>query len=242
MAGKRKRGNVVVKRSKRRTTKIIKPRVPLNGMQNSEIIKLRYVQHITIGAGSAAGLPVTYNFRANSLWDPDWHTGGHKPMGMDQMSAKYNHYQVLGSRIKIKNVPMSTNSAAGSNPSWVTLKLSDNMTADYANFEGLLESRPYGKNKKMFASNYLWGNPYGDAGSKTLTAYYDPKKMFGLNKTALRSEEKLIALVTDDPAEDALFQIQAWPIGTNATRDPVNLLVEIDFTARFTEPKDLSMS
>lgn len=242
MAKRKRSGRVVVKRSKRRTTKIIKPRVPLNGIQNSEIIKLRYVQHITIPGDDIQGSMKAYQFRANSLFDPDYNIGGHQPMGFDQMAAKYNHYQVLGARIKVKNVPMGGNSSDGYNPSWVTLKINDTATLDYDDFDAMLESRPYGKQKKIFCSNYLWGNPYGLTGEKVLTAYYDPKKMFALTKSSLRSEEKLKPKVTENPVEDALFQIQAFPLGASTLRQPINLLVEIDYTARFSEPKNLVQS
>jgi len=66
--------------------------------------------------------------------------------------------------------------------------------------------------------------------------------MFGLSKQALMSEEDLKPLVNANPNEDAIFQIGAYPCGGNTNRDTVNLLVEIDYTVRFSEAKELGQS
>ena len=221
----------------------IKPRVPLNGVQNTEIIKLRYVETITIPL-STGGNSGVYNFRANSLYDPNITSTGHQPMGFDQMAAKYNHYQVLGARIKITPVITGLSTSEGDEPSWVVVSLRDNTGTDYVNFSNLLESAPYGKTKKVCISNYSTysNNGVRNTNQIVLSAYYDPKKMFGLNKSTLNAEENLKALTTANPSEDAVFQIQAFPIGSNSGRDATTLLVEIDYTAKFSEPKQLGPS
>jgi len=48
------------------------------------------------------------DFRANSLYDPEYAVGGHQPMGFDQWMKFYKNYTVLRSRIKIASSP-STN-------------------------------------------------------------------------------------------------------------------------------------
>ena len=237
------RKNIRKRRNNYNNRKIvyIKPRIPLSGIKNSEIVKMRYVTKLQLIGGSGS---THYHFRANSLYDPDYDGAGHQPMGFDQMALKYNHYQVLGSRIKITQVPLSTASAVGDEPSWVTVTCRDNVGVAYTTIEGVLESVPYGKQKKLFVCNYApWHNYSGNVkNEKVLTAYYDPKKMFGLSKQALSAEEDLKPLVNANPNEDAMFQIGAYPCGGNTNRDTIQLLVEIDYTARFSEPKEIAQS
>lgn len=219
---------------------IIKPSIPLNGVQNTEIVKLRYVEQLHLSGGSGSAMQ---NYRANSCFDPNLTGGGHQPMGFDQMAAKYNHYQVLGSRIKIVSVAAGITSAEGDSPSWVTVALRDNATQDYTNFTALLESKPYGATKKLYVSNYApWNQSPDKNDQKVISAYYDPKRMFGLTKSTLNSEETLRALVTANPSEDAIYQVIAFPVATNGTRDGIHLLVEIDYTVKFSEPKSLAQS
>lgn len=225
---------------KRRQVRVIKPRVPLNGVQNTEIVKLRYVEHLHIPGGSGSH---NHRYRANSLYDPNYSSTGHQPMGFDQLATRYNHYQVLGSRIKICSVAAGTTSAEGDAPSWVTVSLQDNPTQDYANFTGMLESRPYGKTQKLFVSAYApWNQSPDKNDQKVISAYYDPKKMFGLNKSTLNANEDLKALVNANPQEDAIYHVCAWPVASNGTRDGIDLLIEMDFTVKFSEPKSLPQS
>ena len=134
-------------------TIVIKPRIPLNGVQNTEIIKLRYCTQVSIPGGAGHG---SYQFRANSLYDPDLSGVGHQPMGFDEMSARYLHYQVLGSRIKVSPIINGTTTSQGDAPSWVMVSLAPNNLISYTNFSSVLESKPYGKTKKVCVSNYMY--------------------------------------------------------------------------------------
>lgn len=225
--------------TRRRKPKVIvvKPRIPLNGVQNTEIVKLRYCETITLNNT----LTERYSYRANSLYDPNLTGVGHQPMGFDQLAAKYNHYLVLGSRIKITHICRATASTGGDAPSIVTVSLKDNDTTDYGTYEGELESKPFGKLKKMICSDYSpWIQTPDRTSYKVLTEYYDPKKMFGLTRATLNAQDSLKALVNSNPSEDAIYNIMAYTIG--ASKDPVTLMVEIDYTAKFSEPKNLAQS
>ena len=48
---------------------------------------------------SPATVPV-HVLRMNSIYDPDYTTTGHQPMGRDQLAELYNRYRVLGFRMK----------------------------------------------------------------------------------------------------------------------------------------------
>ncbi len=52
-------------------------------------------------AASSLGVPATYSFRLNSLFDPNYTTTGHQPLYFDQMAALYSFYKVLRVRWRI---------------------------------------------------------------------------------------------------------------------------------------------
>lgn len=53
---------------------------------------------VSIAAGDNFAV---FNFRGNSVFDPEEAVGGHQPRGYDQLTALYSHYKVLSSAINI---------------------------------------------------------------------------------------------------------------------------------------------
>lgn len=60
-----------------------------------------------IGLTSNLGSIGTWVFSANGMYDPDITSTGHQPMYFDQMSAIYDHYTVIGSKISVEITPIS---------------------------------------------------------------------------------------------------------------------------------------
>lgn len=227
------------RRPRRRFKKklVPRPRLPLNGQRHSETIRLRYAQHIDMTNSNSEA----YQFRANSLYDPDYTstvTAGHQPMGFDQMALKYNHYLVLGARIKVTPVITGDTHSSGDDGSYVCVELRDNAQFDVTTTEHMLETKPYSKNAKMIVNNYM--SYMSNTDTKTISAYYSPSKMFGKSKMLVKTDETLKSSVDTNPNEDAIFQITAYPIGT--LKDSIKLLVEIDYVAVFFEPRELPQS
>lgn len=65
--------------------------------------KLHYCDVINLAA--SAGNPGLWQFRMNSLFDPDYTGTGHQPQWFDQLSAVYAFYRVLGSKITVTFIP-----------------------------------------------------------------------------------------------------------------------------------------
>jgi len=61
---------------------------------------LRYVESFTLVA--ATGALAIYQYRTNSLFDPNLTAGGHQPYGFDQMKTYYASYLVTRSRISVE--------------------------------------------------------------------------------------------------------------------------------------------
>lgn len=62
------------------------------GEPDSQIATLSYSDTVTI---AAAAIRTNYVYRGNSLYDPDYNTGGHQPRYFDQKMAVYTKYKVL---------------------------------------------------------------------------------------------------------------------------------------------------
>lgn len=60
----------------------------------------RLVYHENVAITSTSGVPATYVFSCNGLYDPNITGTGHQPAGFDQIMLYYNHYYVLKSTVK----------------------------------------------------------------------------------------------------------------------------------------------
>jgi hypothetical protein len=76
---------------------------------------LRYSQRIVIN--NNIGLPNSYLFVGNSVFDPDFSGTGSQPLGFDQLAGLYSRYRVLGSTITVDMMTPSagTNQSASIN-------------------------------------------------------------------------------------------------------------------------------
>ena len=101
-------------------------RLPAIGMSSKKKVRLRYVTEITLNA-SGVGLSAHY-FSANGMFDPDVTGTGHQPLYYDQWMVNYEHYQVLGSKIKVTALPSQN---AGSTPGVFGVVLDNNTSIQH---------------------------------------------------------------------------------------------------------------
>lgn len=234
---KRKRSNGAKKSTgkRRRTSVKNRPRriLPLGGNPMSKLVRLRYVQQVSLNA--AAGASAVHIFRANSLFDPDVAVGGHQPQGFDQQMFYYNHFKVIGSKISAQFMPDITSST---NPSYMGIVLSSDGTSVLAaaNVEALLESRILGRNNKR---PLILGGIVSGYGTKQpmVSRKFSAKRFFRNQFNA----GDLIGDVASDPVEQAFYEVFASSVGGN---DPgvINVLVTIDYIAILSEPRRIAQS
>lgn len=202
---------------------LYRPRPTLAGRPKNNLVKMRYVDTITMNAG--AGATLKYYFRANSIFDPDASGVGHQPMSHDQWSVFYNHYRVLGARIIVK-----FSGAEAGGPMVCGVFLNDDATAPTTYSEIMEQGR--GKNRIM--------NDTGGPGQGTVTLKYSAKKFH--SAANIKDRDDLKATFGNNPTEQAYFTL--WVASMETSTDPGNVLalVTIDYIVALEEPKELPQS
>lgn len=186
---------------------------------------LRYSESINIV--SASGSLGAHLFRANSCHDPDYTGVGRQPMAWDEWKALYNHYCVVGSKIKVTVLSDSGTTS----PFVVGVYLSDGTTLPYTNWNGYNEAK---KGTQVMIN----GTP--NVRTQSAVAKFSAKKYF--NVTDIKDNfQRLGALTSGNPAELSYFVVYYQQIDT-AISDTKTILITMDFIVDFSEPKSLALS
>lgn len=196
------------------------------GFPKTNMVKLRYVDSVQLNA--IAGVIDTYVFRANSIFDPNFTGIGHKPNGMDQWGNFYNHYVVVGSKIKVTWATTSVTTTGGLSVRGVFL--SDDTTYS-TSLTDLLEQSQSRRSTALPSTT-----------KPTVTVKgYSAKKFFNITNIT-DNWSRLGANFGVNPQEIAFFVLYYG--NANASVDPiaVTALVEIDYICVFSEPKELPQS
>lgn len=195
------------------------------GFPQQTTVRLKYCENTTITPSS--GFSQTF-WRANSIHDPRYAGGGHQPLGSDEWSLFYNHYVVLGSRIKY-TITGDDSSSSGSQ--FINSFLSDDGTvASAGNISTLIES---GRGMTKVLQGYAGNNRV------ILTTNYSAKKFFNVDDVA-DNLDRIGAAFGSDPTDEALFVLTT--INTQAINYGLTCLVEIEYIVLFSEPRELVAS
>lgn len=187
------------------------------------LFKTRYVQSVTIDP-SAGGIAASHVFRLNSLYDPDYTTSGHQPVGFDQIMPMYNHYTVIGARARIEFTNRDNSYSQR-----VFAHVRDS-PATITNTSELIENG-------QCRWTTLGMGPSGQA-NRMLTMNFSAKKFFGKNVLV---EHDYRGTEATDPTECAYLHVTAEPtIGVDS--GAIVVLVVLEYIAVLHEPKTLAQS
>lgn len=204
----------------------------LSGFPTSKLCRLRYVEEVTIDAGTSGS--VRHVFRANGLFDPNLTGAGHQPKGFDQNMTFYNHYTVLSSKMT-----MTYANKTGTNdiPGYTAILLTDDgvTSSPWTGAYEMFESRYYTKMKPTFAGTEAGYNGQRNVLKKTFSA----KKFFA--RKAITSDPTLRGTALNDPSEGPFYEAVVFPIQTNNPA-PMVFLVVIEYIVLFSEPNDIPTS
>ncbi len=224
------------KRSSKRTYKrrARRNRVPkqlaLTGFPKNKIVKLRYVQEITLTTPTTTGLSTSLPFVANGCYDPFYPIGGHQPKGFDQWMAVYANYNVLGSKCSMRMLGTGNDAFV-----WGVARTATPNELDGKTLEFILECR---MNKGFaVAGGYQRNNNMPT--STTRISKYSQKKQHGPNST---NAANLIGTNGANPDELTIFECWMVPAASNSASLSANFIVTIDYIVMLTEQKILGQS
>lgn len=185
----------------------------------------RYCSLVNL-AYSIGTIPIV-TFSANGLYDPDITYTGHQPMYFDQMSALYNHFSVISSRITMKGSALTN---GGVITSVVGITNDDNANVTYVNSAFLVED-----NTKHSA----WAITGGINGAVVnLRSNWKHRDVFGGNLLANTQNQ---GTSSANPAEQSYYNI--WLEATDrSTTCNFQAMVEIEYDTIWTEPIDVPAS
>lgn len=194
---------------------------------NSQIVKLRYVDTVTIDP--ATGLAGSHVFRANSIFDPDQTGVGHQPMGHDELANLYERYVVVGSKISVRFT--SSGSLPGQSSANVGIILKDASTPE------TLPKTWMEKNKSVFTS---MTTADGSRGTATLNKFFSAKKFFSIKNIV--DNDRYGADFGSNPADSTYYHCIVAPADSSLDLQPFYLTVVIDYLVRVNKPKTLLAS
>lgn len=176
----------------------------------------------------ASGVPSTYWFSANGLYDPNISGTGHQPIGFDTMMSLYEHYAVLRSKITV---------TLNSNTFTVGPRVAVYLSPDAVALSDPSEIMENG----LIATTTLETKESGTA-IKSLNLNCDVKKYFAKKRYLdIIDDEKLTGTATGNPVEGVYFGIVTWnPFDAVAT--DVYLDVVLSYDSVYYEPRKLIAS
>lgn len=199
------------------------------GFPDSLVTKLKYSDLITLT--STSNSLARYVFQPNNAYDPDYSGTGHQPMMFDQFAAVYARYVVLGAKVTASFSPISNtiSTAQPSGPLIVGLFEDYDTSLVATNVSWLMESN---NSTTAFLNNAQGGNNV-----KTLSCTYSPQQSLGVSP----EDDTISALVTASPARGYFTNVFMTETGL-ATPSSCNVKVDIEFTIRFFNQKDIAQS
>lgn len=92
--------------------------------EDEVIVKLPYADVVADIRSYEPGVSALYQYKANSIYDPDLTGSGHQPLGRDTWAAIYDYYKVLETRFTIKIIDLhaTTNSTIGQSSNTVAAR------------------------------------------------------------------------------------------------------------------------
>lgn len=186
--------------------------------------RLRYSSNFA-GSTTSGAITSTQIFRANDLFDPDFTSTGHQPMGFDPLMTWYNHFCVVWAKITI--VAKNTTASAPT----VCLRQDADSTAITA-IDRIVEFG--GAVTEILEVKGSYG------ANKTLTMSLSIPKLQGTTAAAITANPNLQGNAASSPAEVTYFHITMWD--TAGVTGSMECDVILEQIAVFMEPRDLTQS
>lgn len=191
---------------------------------------LRYCDYIAIDA--ALGITADYVFSCNGIYDTNVTGTGHQPLGFDQWMTFYDHYHVVGSKLKATIIPSDTTAANAAAFGGVIVRdAAGSLSAN--DVTALLEQRTLGTGTcKQIPLAY-------DRGTVVM-GNYNYAKFHGV--TDLLASSVLRGDASNNPSEQAYYHVWVGPLSAGLNLPALIVSIEMEFDVVFSEPKLLNQS
>lgn len=192
------------------------------GFPDKMLVRLKYNDVNSLV--STSGALDYHQFRLNSIFDTDLTGVGHQPMYHDQVQTLYNHYAVVGSKVKFIIWQLTT--AMGAVVGTFT---SDDGTVS-TDYQTLMEN--------SHANNSMIGVATGSNARATFHNVFSARKNLGINAYTSQTYKTAFG---SNPSEETIVTIWQKPLdgGTTVT---TYFSVEIEYVVLLTELKEVSQS
>lgn len=216
---------VYKKRTYKRRPKTTLSKTTINaglGFPKKMVMSHKYFEIVTLQADT--GVLKTYNFSANSMYDPNVTGTGHQPMYFDQMSTIYDHWVVIGSKI---NVTVS-NLLTTNTTSTVGVYLNDDATVTPVTLYSFVEHSK-SQHKQLAA---------GTNNNVRFSLNYSAKKTYG---KSLLANNSLQGTISSNPSETINYTLFVQPTDQISNQYYV-VEFDIKYIAVWSELKDINSS
>lgn len=214
------------RRKRTRTRKSRAPVVAIGGQIQHTFPRMMKFTHrytdmlVLTGVAGATG---SYTFSANGLYDPNITGTGRQPLCFDQMSALYDHYCVIGSKINIRVCATSTLIPA----QYFGVYINDDTGTTPGSAAGYIAN---GRAFRLL--------PPGGVNTTSMKASWSAKKVFG--KSALANVD-LQGTAATNPTEQSYYTLFVGTVDQSSNAS-VSVIVDIEYIAIWKETKDLDLS
>jgi len=199
------------------------------GFPKTMKFKHKYVENltpVTIPLGAFTQLA----WSCNGMFDPNISGAGHQPYYFDQLTPLYDHYTVIGSKIKVSVIDYdSVDNTRGMFTGVVVTDVNSPLTS-------YLQAMEYSNQKGR--GNYKLMNTGRSLRPATFTANWSAKKYFGGSPL---SDSELQGTSTANPTEQSFYTVW-FQISDGVADSQLSVFVEIEYIAVWTELRSVTSS
>lgn len=179
--------------------------------------KLRYSAIVTHSNGVAdAGL---YQFRLNSVFDPDYTSAGSQPPYFDRMALIYGAYRVLACKYQVR-------STYNSGTNQVVVVWPQSVATSVTSLQSAL---------CQTTARCNVATPYTDPNANKIKGYLPMAKVFGVERLEIETDSDYGALTSTNPNKVAYLNLYSGNQTGTSTSD-CQSLVELTYYVEWSQP------
>jgi len=193
-------------------------------LKKKMMVKLRYVDTVSLNAGSAA--IVNHNFSANGIFDPDTTGTGHQPLLHDEYALLYSRYRVTSSTIKVTPIISAVTNQV---PALWGCFLDDNGTLSYSSATQAIEDKTRTRQWRLMQQPL--NGAQNNANNRPVIAKFNAKR-------DIAHDSDTGTAFGGNPTGVPLTQFYVIWSGSVLGNDPglTEFMIELEYTCELTEP------